>query len=148
MNIQSGIYEKGTITLEQIYAEIRKHPQISKAGDIVSFTGIVRGVTSSGDAVSKIKIEAYKEPAEKALRSICDDLRKINGIIEVVIVHLVGEFNVGEDMVYVVIAGAHREESFAALTQAVNRYKKEAPLWKKEFLVSGKSYWIEEPHKS
>ena len=145
MKIQSGVYKKGTISLEQIYTEVRKHPDISKAGDIVSFIGIVRGETVNGEKVTKLKIEAYKEQAEKKLRLISEDLRKIKGIIEVILIHLRGEFSVGEEMVYVVIAGAHREESFNTLIKAVNRYKKEAPFWKKEFQKSGKSYWIEDP---
>ncbi len=144
MKIQSGVYQKGTISLQDIFAEIRKHPNISKAGDIVSFTGIVRGEASKGGKVTKIKIEAYKEQADKILRAISDDICKLEGIIEIIIVHLIGEFSVGEEMVYVVIAGAHREESFDAIIKAVNRYKKEAPFWKKEHLSTGESYWIEE----
>ena len=144
MKIQSGVYQKGTISLQDIFIEIRKHPDISKAGDIVSFTGIVRGEAPKGGKVTKIKIEAYKEQADKILRGISDDIRKLQGIIEVIIVHLMGEFSVGEEMVYVVIAGAHREESFDAIRQAVNRYKKEVPVWKKEQLSTGESYWIEE----
>lgn len=148
MKIQSGVYDKGAISLQDIFTEIRKHPHISKAGDIVSFTGIVRGEAPKGGTVSKIKIEAYKEQADKILRAISDDIRKLEGIIEVIIVHLMGEFSVGEEMVYVVIAGAHREESFDAIKQAVNRYKKEAPFWKKEYLSTGETYWIEESKKT
>ena len=144
MKIQSGVYDKGTISLEDILADIRTHPRLLKAGDIVSFTGIVRGETSNQEPVAKLRIEAYKEQAEKSLQAISEDIRLMEGIIEVIIVHLVGEFSVGEEMVYVVIAGAHREESFNALITAVNRYKTEAPFWKKEYLSSGKSYWIEE----
>jgi len=144
MKIQSGVYDKGTVSLEDILAEIRNHPNLSKAGDIVSFTGIVRGETLSEEPVVKLKIETYKEQADKILQAISEDIRLMAGIIKVIIVHLVGEFSVGEEMVYVVIAGAHREESFNALITAVNRYKNEAPFWKKEFLSSGKSYWIEE----
>ena len=145
MKIKSGIYEKGTISLEKIIAEIRQHPHIEQAGDLITFTGIVRGETPKGEKVIKIKIEAYPEQADKVLRTISDELRNTKGIIEVIIAHLVGEFLRGEDMVYVVIAGAHRDESFNTLIQAVNRYKQEAPLWKKEFLESGVSYWVEEP---
>lgn len=144
MKIQSGVYEKGTISLQDIYTEIRQHPNISRAGDIVSFTGIVRGEAPKGGKVTKIKIEAYREQANKILRAISDDICKLAGIIDVRIVHLVGEFAVGEEMVYVVLAGAHREESFNAITKAVNRYKKEAPFWKKEYLSTGESYWIDE----
>lgn len=145
MKIQSGIFEKGTISIEQVFAEVRKHPDIAKAGDIVSFTGIVRGETNTGKEVTQIKIEAFKEHGDKVLRQISEDLRKSEGIVEVIIIHLMGEFSVGEDMVHVVIAGAHRKESFDTLIKAVNRYKKEAPLWKKEFLSSGEAYWVEQP---
>jgi len=41
-----------------------------KAGDIVSFTGIVRGEAPKGGNVTKIKIEVYKEQADKILGKI------------------------------------------------------------------------------
>ena len=39
-----------------------------------------------------------------------------------------GEFNVGEDLVYVSVAGSHRTDVFPALREAVERYKSEAPI--------------------
>ena len=64
--------------------------------------------------------------------------------MDVQIHHFVGEFNISEELVYVVVAGAHGTDVFPTLREAVERYKKEAPIWKKEYLESGKSYWVSE----
>jgi molybdopterin synthase catalytic subunit len=82
MTIRSGVYDKGTISLQDILAEIREHPSFSKAGDIVSFTGIVRGETENEEPITKLRIEAYKEQAEKVLEAITDDIRLMKGIID------------------------------------------------------------------
>jgi len=62
--------------------------------------------------------------------------------------HFTGEFDLGEDLVYVLVAGGHRENVFPALKEAVERYKKEAPIFKKEHITDKrgkrKSYWVSE----
>ncbi len=62
--------------------------------------------------------------------------------------HLLGDFNIGEDLVYVSVAGAHRTQVFQVLREAVERYKKEAPVFKKELVVNaeGKAteQWVSE----
>jgi molybdopterin synthase catalytic subunit len=82
------------------------------------------------------------------LSRICTDLKKKKGIVDVQIHHLLGEFTVGEDMVYVLVAGSHRKDVFSVLQEAVERYKKEAPIFKKELITTEKgkaaSYWVEE----
>jgi molybdopterin synthase catalytic subunit len=65
-------------------------------------------------------------------------LKKKPGIVDVQIHHLVGKFEVGEDLVYVLVAGAHRQQVFPVLEEAVERYKKEAPIFKKELVATGK----------
>ncbi len=61
---------------------------------------------------------------------------------------MLGEFSAGEDMVYVLVAGSHRHNVFPVLQEAVEKYKKEVPIFKKEHIVTteGKkrSYWVEE----
>ncbi len=70
------------------------------------------------------------------------------GIVDVQIHHLLGEFSVGEDLVYVLVAGSHREYIFPVLEEAVERYKKEAPIFKKETVITEKertkAYWTSE----
>lgn len=142
----AGIHNKGELSLFDVLESIRNRPDFSKAGAIGVFVGVVRGETTHGETVKKMRLEAYEEKADKVLNDICEELRKRAGIIDVQIHHFVGEFNVSEDLVYVVVAGAHRTDVFPALREAVERYKKEATIWKKEHLESGKSYWVSEPH--
>jgi molybdopterin synthase catalytic subunit len=55
---------------------------------------------------------------------------------------------VGEDVVYVSVAGSHREAVFSVLREAVERYKNEAPVFKKERVVDAEGaeseYWVSE----
>ena len=115
------------------------------------FVGVVRGENLKGEKVQKLELDAYEEKANETLGSICEDLRNKPGIIDVQIHHLLGEFSVGEDLVYVSVAGSHRKQVFTVLEEAVERYKKEAPVFKKEYVTGkngeDKSSWLTE-HES
>jgi molybdopterin synthase catalytic subunit len=54
-------------------------------------------------------------------------------------------------MVYVSVAGSHRTDVFPVLREAVERYKSEAPVFKKELIVDKKGmeteYWVSEKEK-
>ena len=139
-----GIDRKGEISLGDLIAYVKNNPEIVKSGAIVTFTGIVRGFTHDGKEVDKLELEAYDEEAEKALIKISDELRRKPGIVDVLIHHLTGTFAVGEEMVYVVVAGTSRKNVFPILVEAVERYKHEVPIWKKEYLKDGTSHWISE----
>jgi len=121
--------------------EVRRNPKLKKAGAIACFIGIVRDEGAKGGRVRKLVFEAYEEVAEKTLAMIAEDLLKRPGIVDVRIHHLLGELEVGEDIVYIVVAGAHRREVFEALMEAVERTKKEAAIWKKEVTDLGE-YWV------
>jgi len=143
-----GIHEKGKLSLPDLLTTVRDNPNFHKAGALAIFIGVVRGETLSGETVKKLKLEAYEEKANEVLGNICKELRKKEGVVDVQIHHLVGEFGVGEDLVYVVVAGTHRQNVFPVLEEAVERYKKEAPIFKKEYIAdktgATKSYWVSE----
>jgi molybdopterin synthase catalytic subunit len=141
---RTGIDRKGTVSLEDLIGLARKNPEAYKAGAIVTFTGIVRGQTHSGEGVDKLELEAHNELAERALEKISSDLRANKGVVDVLIHHLVGAFDVGEDLVYVVVLADSRESGFTTAREAVERYKKEVAVWKKEYLADGSSRWIGE----
>ena len=149
MKNQSGVHEKGAFSLLDIIKNVKSKSDIQKAGAIALFIGIVRGETLNREKVQKLELEAYKEKANEILASICNDLKKKQGIVDVQIHHLLGEFSVGEDLVYVLVAGAHRRNVFSVLEEAVERYKKEAPIFKKEYITDEKgktrAYWVTEP---
>lgn len=125
-----GVHNKGEINLIDIVSEIKKNPDLYKAGAIACFIGIVRGETQEGIPVEKLELETYEEKANEMLTNICEEIKNKKGIISVQIHHNLGEFKAGEEIVYVAVAGEHRKELFSALVEAVERYKKEAPIWK------------------
>jgi molybdopterin synthase catalytic subunit len=143
---KAGVHEKGTLSLLDMINRVKSEKEFEKAGAIALFIGVVRGETLSGEKVQKLMLEAYEEKADEALTNICDDLREKRGIVDVQIHHLLGEFSAGEDLVYVLVAGDHRKSVFPVLEEAVERYKREAPIFKKEHVVSKKgktkAHWI------
>jgi molybdopterin synthase catalytic subunit len=144
---KAGVHEKGTLSLEDVIDNVKKQHGFRKVGAMATFVGVVRGTSASGK-VQKLELQAYEEKADEVLTQICDDLKKKPGIMDVQIHHLVGKFKVGEDIVYVLVAGAHRQQVFPVLEEAVERYKKEAPIFKKESVATRKgekkSYWTAE----
>jgi len=148
---KAGVHEKGTFTVQDTINNIKKDPNYHKAGAIGLFIGVVRGETLDGEKVEKLRLEAYEEKANQVLGKICDDLIGRRGIVNVQIHHLLGEFNVGDDLVYVAVAGSHRTDVFPVLQEAVERYKSEAPIFKKEHVVDEKGsaaeYWVSEKHE-
>ena len=122
--------------------EVKRKTNIQKAGSILSFTGIVRDSSEDGRPVKGLKIDAYVEMANKIIEKICEEIKKKEGIIEVILVHYQGEFEITEDLVHVIVASAHREEGFIALRETVEKYKKEITVWKKEDYSNGTSEWV------
>lgn len=148
MSSEAGVHEKGTFSLLDAIRRAKGRDNFQKAGAIAVFVGVVRGEEEKRENVRKLIIEAYEEKANEVLANICKDLKSREGITDVQIHHLLGEFEVGEDLVYVLVAGSHREDVFPILKEAVERYKKEAPIFKKEETVTKegekKAYWIAE----
>ncbi len=127
-------------TLEDLIKRVRQEPQIRKAGAIGTFTGIVRKMT--GDTkTDRLEFEKYEPEASKALDRIREEIKQKEGILEVLIHHKTGVIEAGEDIVYIVIAAAHRTELFPALSEAIERVKAEVPVWKKEF-TEKEEFWV------
>jgi len=140
--IKSGIYKKGEIDLASIIQSIKKKKKIQAAGSIHTFTGIVRCNSKTGRSVVRMVIDAYDDLANESIKKICAKLKQEKGIIDIKIIHLKGEFELSEDLVYVVVASAHRKEGFKVISNAVDLYKKEIAVWKREDFKDGSSEWI------
>jgi len=123
------------ITLGALVRIVRSHPDIHKAGAILTFTGMVRGEAFA------LEFDIYERAAQQRILSIVRDLKTEEGVVEAKIYHKSGRVKRGEDIVYIVVAAAHRQEGFKALRDAIERIKKEVPIWKKEFTEEGEK-WI------
>jgi molybdopterin synthase catalytic subunit len=145
---RAGVHQKGTFSLLDMIKNAKKEDSFKKAGAITLFIGVVREEDKKGERVEKLELEAYEEKANQTLERICDDLRKKPGVTDVQIHHLLGEFAPGENLVYVLVAGSHRQNIFPVLEEAVERYKSEAPIFKKEHVLTEqgekKAHWMEE----
>ena len=148
MGYQAGVHKKGSFSISDLIKNTVASEDYSKAGAIAHFIGVVRGITTNGEKVQRLKLEAYEEKANEVLIRICKELSERQGVVNVQIHHLLGEFDVGEDLVYVSVAGSHRSDVFPILQEAVERYKNEVPVFKKELItkMSGEhqEYWISE----
>jgi molybdopterin synthase catalytic subunit len=148
----AGVHEKGSFSVQDAIDNIKKNPNYGKVGAIGFFIGVVRGETLESDRgkVEGLTIEAYEQKADQVLNQISDELTQKPGVVNVQIHHLLGDFKVGDDLVYVAVAGSHRGDVFPVLQEAVERYKSEVPVFKKERITNeqGKAfeYWVNEKH--
>jgi molybdopterin synthase catalytic subunit len=112
-----------------------------KIGAVASFVGIVRDV-NDGESVAGLTLEHYPGMTEKALEAIVTEARSRWDIVDVTVVHRVGELKPTDQIVLVVVAGAHRGEAFAACEFIMDYLKTRAPFWKKEATPQGPR-WVE-----
>jgi len=148
LSVRAGVHRKGTLSVLDLLNSVKGRADFRKVGALSIFIGVVRGETKGGEAVKGLELEAYKEKADTVLKNICRELKTRKGVIDVQIHHFTGKFEVGEDLVYVLVAGRHRTNVFPVLEEAVERYKREAPIFKKEYVTDEKgkaeSYWVSE----
>lgn len=113
-------------------------------GAIASFVGLVRDI-NEGDRVAGMTLEHYPGMTERALERIVEDARQRFDFIDALVVHRVGELRPLDQIVLVVVTGAHRGEAFHACEFIMDYLKTEAPFWKKERTRDG-DRWVEARH--
>ena len=111
-------------------------------GAVLTFAGTVRN-TNLGRAVRSIDYHAYESMAHKEIEKLEHETAERYNGVRVRIVHRIGRLELGEASVFIAVAGAHRDESFAALRHAIDRLKEEAPVWKRELYEDGSEAWLE-----
>jgi molybdopterin synthase catalytic subunit len=110
-------------------------------GAVAVFVGTVRDV-NEGDAVSNLVLEHYPGMTEKSLEAIVEEAKGRWNVLEVTVIHRVGEMKPTDQIVLVAVSGAHRGEAFAACEFIMDYLKTRAPFWKKEKTSSGER-WVE-----
>ena len=112
-----------------------------KIGAIASFIGVVRDV-NDGDAVGELTLEHYPGMTEKALAQIVEEAKGRWDIIDALVIHRVGTLRPTDQIVLVIVAGAHRGDAFAACEFLMDYLKTRAPFWKKERTAEGER-WVD-----
>jgi len=112
-----------------------------KVGAVASFVGVVRDMNDE-QSIARMTLEHYPGMTEKALESIVDEAKRRWDIIDIAVVHRVGELQPLDQIVLVVVVGAHRGDAFAACEFVMDYLKTRAPFWKKEQTPHG-ARWVE-----
>jgi molybdopterin synthase catalytic subunit len=110
-------------------------------GATVLFVGRVRA-HRAGRAVTHLTYEAYGRMALEALRRIVGELEG-PGTCRVALSHRLGEARAGETTVAIAVSAAHREAAYAVSRLALERLKREVPIWKREHYADGAADWLE-----
>jgi MoaE-MoaD fusion protein len=119
---------------------------LPSTGAAAIFTGMVRGVTSRGDAHETVYLEyeAYKPMAEAKMKQVADEIRERWPTIEgIAILQRIGRLYPRTPTVLIACTAAHRDTGvFEAARYGIDRLKEIVPVWKKEVGPSGEE-WIE-----
>ena len=99
-------------------------------GACVEFQGIVREMEGE-QTLTGLFYEAYEAMARPLLEKHFAELAAIHPCADVLFIHRLGWVPVGEASLFVRVISAHRGESLRFLADAIDRLKKDVPIWKR-----------------
>ena len=108
------------MNLSQLIEQVKQHPDYPKVGMILCHNGVVRSTSRDGRQVSGLRITVDRDRLQQVIASHkCRD-----GIVEI-LVHIYADVDlkVGEDVMYIVVAGDIRENVIATLEDTLNTIK-------------------------
>lgn len=105
------------------------------------FIGSMRDF-NDGDQVQRMHLEYYPGMTEKHIESICESASRNWTVLDVLVIHRVGDIEPGDPIVLVSVWSAHRGDAFDACRFIMEDLKHTAPFWKKEELEHG-TRWVE-----
>ncbi|WP_281630215.1 molybdopterin synthase catalytic subunit MoaE [Vibrio sp. St2] len=122
-------------------AEYEALAQCTASGAVVTFVGKVRDM-NLGDNVTGLSLEHYPGMTEKALGEICQQAELRWPLLDVRVIHRVGDLDIGDQIVFVGVSSAHRGAAFEACEFIMDYLKTKAPFWKKE-RTTEETRWVE-----
>ncbi len=126
--------------LETLYRAMALRAAPLGGGALVSFTGFVKGYVA-GNRVDKLVYEAYRELADKKLYEIAEKYSGVPGVIDIAILHRVGELGPGDYTVHILVSSRTRHEAFHTAALVLEEVKHRAPIYKLEERSDG-AYWV------
>ncbi len=134
------------ISIQQNDFDIAEETQLLREGNcntgaIVTFSGLVRDLDNERKVESLI-LEHYPGMTESSLEKIIIEAQDRWSVLDVTVIHRIGELHAGEQIVFVAVASLHRGEAFSACEFIMDYLKTRAPFWKKCRDESGES-WVE-----
>jgi molybdopterin synthase catalytic subunit len=138
-HVRTGLQEEDF----DIGREIERAKKFSRrTGGVTLFLGVARDFSQDRDVV-KLEFDAYREMAGRELEEMAGEAAERFGLLALTILHRWGTIHPGENIVLIIAAAGHREESFTAARWCIDELKKRVPIWKKEFFTDGE-IWVQE----
>jgi len=116
-----------------------------KHGAMAMFIGTMRDV-NEGKHVNAMVLEHYPEMTQKHLEMIAQDALNEFDILDLMLLHRVGEVYPSDPIVCVVVWSMHRGAAYDANRFVMESLKSKAPFWKKETLSNNnkkQQRWVE-----
>ena len=110
-------------------------------GATAVFVGTMRDM-NEGREVQAMVLEHYPGMTEKYLTELTARAEQRWQLLDILIVHRVGELQPDDPIVLVAVWSQHRKAAFEASRFLMEELKSSAPFWKKEQLNNG-SHWVE-----
>ncbi len=126
-----------TIQINDLMDIVKENPRIIECGAIFSFEGIVRGKEIEKNTLKMDLTTPNLEETQAELNEIVEDIKEKHGVVEIAVVHYIGKFIPGDPLFLAVVAGAHRQETKAALNDVIERVKYELDFKKEEHTEDG-----------
>ncbi len=115
-----------------------------KFGAMALFVGTMRDL-NEGATVTSMTLEHYPEMTQKHLEQITKNAVEQFEVIDVLLMHRVGQVYPSDPIVCVAVWSAHRAAAYDANRFIMEDLKAKAPFWKKETLADNKEKqrWVE-----
>ncbi len=132
------LVQEADFDMNEEYQRFSENPE---TGAIVSFVGRVRNFNQSS-GVTGLHLEHYPAMTQLSLEKLVQEARSHWPIQECTLIHRVGDLNVNDQIVLILVSSAHRKAAFAACEFLIDTLKTSAPFWKKERLSDGSLRWV------
>ena len=108
------------MNLTVLIERIKNHPGYDRVGMILCHNGVVRGTSRDGRKVSGLKITVD----HAKLNKIIDENKKSPGIVEILVeIEENKALSVGDDVMFLVVAGDIRDNVIMTLNDTLNAIK-------------------------
>lgn len=115
--------------------------QQGRYGAVASFVGTMRD-HNEGVGVQSLFLDHYPAMTEIYLQDLAQRAQTRWGLLSVLLLHRVGEVQIGETIVLTAAWSGHRAEALAACQFLIEELKFNAPFWKCEQLSDGSRRWV------
>jgi len=112
-----------------------------KYGAMCNFIGSMRDI-NEGAAVESMSLEHYPEMTQKVLTEICDVAMLHWDLLDILLIHRVGDIHIDDNIVLIGVWSMHRGDAFEACRYLIETLKARAPFWKQETTAEG-ARWVE-----